>query len=81
MVDRDALLRKAVDKLCDSTASLKVEQRDAVVRLVRWTRGPRCITNRIREEFDFPSLCASGRNGTRATSNSVGALSLAEHHQ
>ena len=34
MVDRDALLRKAVDKLCDSTASLKVEQRDAVVSLL-----------------------------------------------
>ena len=25
MVDRDALLRKTVDKLCDSTASLKVD--------------------------------------------------------
>ncbi|XP_015758777.1 PREDICTED: ATP-dependent DNA helicase RecQ-like [Acropora digitifera] len=34
MVDRDVLLRKAVDKLCDSTASLKVEQRDAVVSLL-----------------------------------------------
>ena len=34
MVDRDALLRKAVEKLCDSTASLKVEQRDAVVSLL-----------------------------------------------
>ncbi|XP_074620808.1 ATP-dependent DNA helicase RecQ-like [Acropora palmata] len=34
MVDRDALLRKAVDKVCDSTASLKVEQRDAVVSLL-----------------------------------------------
>ena len=34
MVDRDALLRKAVEKLCDSTASLTVEQRDAVVSLL-----------------------------------------------
>ena len=34
MVDRNALLRKAVDKLCDSTASLKVEQHDAVVSLL-----------------------------------------------
>ena len=34
MVDRDALLRKAVDKVCDSTAGLKVEQRDAVVSLL-----------------------------------------------
>ena len=34
MVDRDALLQKAVDKLCDSTASLKVEQCDAVVSLL-----------------------------------------------
>ena len=34
MVDRAALLRKAVDKLCDSTASLKEEQRDAVVSLL-----------------------------------------------
>ena len=30
MVDRDVLLRKAIDKLCDFTVSLKLEQRDAV---------------------------------------------------
>ena len=109
MVDRDALLRKAVDKLCDSMASLKVEQSDAVVSLldghdvlavlptgfygefegrtarcsgflVRWTRRPRCVTNGIREEFDFPSLCTCGRSGTRAASNGVGALTPAEYH-
>ena len=31
MVDRYVLLRKAIDKLCDFTVSLKVEQRDVVV--------------------------------------------------
>ena len=30
MMDRDVLLRKAIDKLCNFTASLKVERRDAV---------------------------------------------------
>ena len=34
MVDRDVLLRKAIDKLCDFTLSLKVEQRDAVDSLL-----------------------------------------------
>ena len=41
----------------------------------------RCLTYGIREEFDFPSLCNCGRNGTRATSNRVGPLSPADHHQ
>ena len=72
MVDRDLSLRKAIDKRCDFIVSLKVEQRDAV----RWTRCPRCLIYGIREEFDFPSLCNSGRNGTRAISNSVSPLSL-----
>ena len=39
----------------------------------------RCPTYGIREEFDFPSLCNCGRNGTRATSNRVGPLSPEEH--
>ena len=34
MVDRDVFLRKAIDKLCDFTASLNVEQRNAVVFLL-----------------------------------------------
>ena len=59
---------EAIDKLCDFTVSLKVEQRDAVA------------TYGFREEFDFPSLCNCGRNGTRATSSRVGPLSPAEHH-
>ena len=34
MVDRDVSLRKAIDKLCDFTVSLNVEQRDAVASLL-----------------------------------------------
>ena len=34
MVDRDALLRKAIDKLCNLTVSLNVEQRNAVASLL-----------------------------------------------
>ena len=34
MVDRDVSLRKAIDKLCDFTVSLKVEQRDTVASLL-----------------------------------------------
>ena len=34
MVDRDVLLRKAIDKLFDFTASLKFEQRNAVAFLL-----------------------------------------------
>ena len=34
MVDRDVSLRKAIDKLCDFTVSLKVEQRSAVASLL-----------------------------------------------
>ena len=64
-----ALLRKAVDKLCNSTASL-LDGHDVLA-----------VLPTDSEEFDFPSLCTCGQNGTRATSNSVGALSLAEHHQ
>ena len=33
-MDRDILLRKAIDKLCHFTVSLKVEQRDAVASLL-----------------------------------------------
>ena len=49
MVNRDVFLRKAIDKLCDFTVSLKVEQRDAVASFVSWTR---CLSRAIREEFD-----------------------------
>ena len=34
MVDRDVPLRKLIDKLCDFTVSLKVEQRDTVASLL-----------------------------------------------
>ena len=34
MMDRDVSLRKAIDKLCDFTVSLNVEQRDAVASLL-----------------------------------------------
>ena len=34
MVDRDVSLRKAIDKLCAFTVSLKVEQRYAVASLL-----------------------------------------------
>ena len=34
MVDRAVSLRKAIDKLCDFTVSLKIEKRDTVASLL-----------------------------------------------
>ena len=81
MADRDVLLRKTRDKLCDFPVSFEGRPARCSEFCIRWPRCPRCLSYGIQEEFDFPILCNCGRNGTRETSNRVGFLSIAEHHQ
>ena len=68
MVDRDVLLRKTRDKLCDFPVSFEGRPAQCSKLCIRWTRCPRCLSYEIREEFDFPSLCNCGRNASRASS-------------
>ena len=74
MVDRDVSLRKAMDKLCDFTVSLKVEQVVAVAPLLDG-HDVLAVSSTVFGK-STSSLSNSGRNGTRAISNRVSPLSL-----
>ena len=70
MVDRDVSLRKAIDKLCDFTVSLNVEQRDAVASLLDGHDVLAVLPTGFGESPIFQVFnLLYGRNGTRAISN------------
>ena len=76
MVDRDVSLRKAIDKLCDFTVSLNVEQRDAVASLLDGHDVLAVLPTGFGESPIFQVFVIAAETEREQISNRVSPLSL-----